>query len=135
MVVNRGDGGSSLFLIFLQYTVCQIGHTLRLVSVTQFLCVTEYSIVEVRKDHLKLLAQDHVQMTFQSFQEGTLHNLSGQPLQYSVTLSVKNCFLMFRWNVLCSSLYPLPLVCHWSQVRRVWLCPLCTLPSGICAYR
>ncbi|KAK2540579.1 hypothetical protein Q9966_004304 [Columba livia] len=33
-----------------------------------------------------------------------------QPLQCSITLTVKKCFLMFRGNVPCFSLCPLPLV-------------------------
>ena len=36
--------------------------------------------------------------------------LLGSLFQYSVTLTIKKFFLIFMWNLLCSSLHPLPLV-------------------------
>jgi len=55
--------------------------------------------------HLQLVAQDYVQMAFKYLQDWQLHNLSGQPVS---CLTVKNCFLMFRGNLLCLILCPLP---------------------------
>ena len=48
-----------------------------------------------------------------------------------VTPSVVKCFLIFREDLLCFRLCPLPLVLALGTTERVWLCHLCTLPSGI----
>ena len=42
----------------------------------------------------------------------------GNLLQCSVTLTVKEWFLMFRWNILCFSLWPLPLVLALSTIEK-----------------
>ena len=42
--------------------------------------------------------------------EKEIHHLSGSLFQCSVILSVKFFFLIVRWNLLCPSLHPLPLV-------------------------
>lgn len=55
----------------------------------------------------------------------SLDNLS----QCLDTLRVEKCFLMFRENFLCFSLYPLSLICHRSPLRRALLHSLCTFPS------
>lgn len=48
---------------------------------------------------------------------------------WSPSQQKKKCFLLFK-NLLCSSLYPLPLVLPLSTLKRAWLCLLCTFPSG-----
>jgi len=67
--------------------------------------------------------------------------------QGSVTLREKKFFLMFRRNLLCLSLCPLPLVlslgttekslapplsCHWAPLKRAWPHPPDTHPADIC---
>jgi len=52
-----------------------------------------------KQGHPELAVQDHVQASFEYLQRRRLHNLR-----------VKKFFLMFRWNSLCFSLCPLPLV-------------------------
>lgn len=42
--------------------------------------------------------------------EGKYKNFLGSLCQRSITHTVKKCFLMFRWNLLCSGLCPSPLV-------------------------
>lgn len=41
--------------------------------------------------------------------------------QCFVTLTIKKCFLVFRWNFMCFSLFPLPLSCPWAILRSIWL--------------
>ncbi|KAK4828311.1 hypothetical protein QYF61_025323 [Mycteria americana] len=60
------------------------------------------------KGHLELAAQDHVQMAFEYLQDSTTS--LGNLCQCSITLTVKKCFLMLRWNLLGFSMHPLPLV-------------------------
>lgn len=53
----------------------------------------------------------------------------GNLCQCLVTLSVKKGFLLFlgNWVSVCAHcLWP----CHWAYPERVWLPPLCALPSG-----
>jgi len=59
---------------------------------------------------LQQAAQDHIQVGFEYLQRRRIHNPSVLPVQCSVTLKVKKFFLVFRWNFLCFSLCPLPLV-------------------------
>ena len=61
--------------------------------------------------HLEQAAQDRVQVGFEYLQRRRIHNPSGQ-FYCSVTLRVRNFFLMFRCNFLCLNLCPLPL--FWS---------------------
>ena len=42
----------------------------------------------------------------------------GNLFQCSVTLTVKQCFPMFRWNLLCFSLCPLPLVLSLDTTKK-----------------
>lgn len=39
-----------------------------------------------------------------------------------------NFFPVFRWTFLHSSSIPLPLVCHWAPLKRVWPHPLDSCP-------
>lgn len=58
------------------------------------------------------VAQDYVQMVLEELQGGNLTTSPGSLFQCSVTIQMKKCFLMFRWNFLCSSLCLLP---HFSD--------------------
>jgi len=57
--------------------------------------------------YLETVAQDHVQTAFEYLQGWRLHNLSRQPMQCSVTLTVKTCFLIFKVNFPCFNFYVL----------------------------
>lgn len=52
--------------------------------------------------------QDHVQVAFEDLQRGDSTTNLGN-LCHWVIHTVKECFLMFRWNLLCFSLCPSPL--------------------------
>lgn len=54
-------------------------------------------------------SQNHVQAVFDYLQEGTLHSLSGHHMPMFGYLHNK-CFLILRGNLLCPSLWPLPLM-------------------------
>jgi len=60
----------------------------------------------LKQGHLQQAAQDLVQAD----REGDSTTSLGSLFQCSVTLRGKKFFLMFRWNLLCFSLCPLPLV-------------------------
>lgn len=60
--------------------------------------------------HLALLAQERVQTSFEHCKGWRLLNLPGQPLPGFSYLHGEKCFLMFKWNILCSRLCPLSLV-------------------------
>ena len=79
-----------------------------------------------KQSHLEQVAQEHIQAAFERLQRRRLHNPSGQLFQCSVTLKVKNYFLMFRWKLFCFSLCPLTLPCCWAPLKRV-----CSQPSDI----
>lgn len=53
--------------------------------------------------------------------------------QCSVTHTAQKCFLIFRGNFLCSSLFPLPFSWQWAWQPSLF--SLCTLPSGIYRHR
>lgn len=55
-----------------------------------------------------VLNQAHVQPSGYS-QEWRLHNIFGQPMPVFVHPVRKKSFLMFKWNLLIFSLFPLPL--------------------------
>lgn len=63
-----------------------------------------------KQGHLELGAQDHVQTAFQYLQARRLHTSLQNLCQQSCLCHSKMCFLMFRRNLLCFSLDPLPLV-------------------------
>lgn len=62
------------------------------------------------QEHPDEVTQEGVQAGFECLQSRRLHNPPGQPVPVSVTLTEKKFLLKFKWNLLCSSLYPLPLV-------------------------
>ena len=55
----------------------------------------------------------------------------GKLFQCSIIHTVKKYFLIFRGSILCSSFAHCLLSWHWALLKRAWLCPLCTFPSGI----
>lgn len=57
-----------------------------------------------------------------------LHNSLSKLCQSSVTLTIKQCFPVFRENLLRNSLCLLSLPCHWQLLKGTWLHPLGTLP-------
>lgn len=63
---------------------------------------------QLKQDHLKQAAQDHVQMNISN--TGDSATCLGNLCQCLVSLTIKKCFLTFAWNVLCFSLCLLPLV-------------------------
>lgn len=79
-------------------------------------------------------AQGCVQSGFQCLHEWRVYNISEQPeqvLSYSHRKKKQTCFLMFRQNLLCFSLWPLPLVLSLGTTERAWHCLLYIFPSGI----
>ena len=58
----------------------------------------------------------------------------GQPGPGSATLTRNKLLLKFKWNLLCSSLHPLPLVLSLVVTRRAWLHPPDTAPLDICKH-
>jgi len=63
-----------------------------------------------KQGHLQQVPQDCVQAGLEYLQRRRIHNPLGSLFQGSVTIQVKKFFLVFRWNFLCFSLCPLPLV-------------------------
>jgi len=63
--------------------------------------------------------------------EGESTSSLGSLFQGSVTLRGKKFFLMFKWNFLCFSLCPFPLVLLLAPLKRVWPHPLDIHPSDI----
>jgi len=61
-----------------------------------------------KQGYLEQAAQDHVHAGFEYLQRRRIHNLPGQP--GPGVWKVKMFLLTFRWNFLCFSLCPLPLV-------------------------
>lgn len=69
-----------------------------------------WSNLLLKKSHVEHVVQDCIHMASEYLQQWKLHILSWQPVQCSVTLTVKICFLMFRRSLLCFSLCLLLLV-------------------------
>lgn len=61
--------------------------------ILQWLRLEGTSGPSAKQGHLEQVSQDCVQVGFEYLQR--LHGLSGQPVQFSVTLTVKKCFLIF----------------------------------------
>ena len=64
----------------------------------------------LKQGHLALAAQARVQMAHDCLQGWRVHHSVGNLCPWSVTLTVKKCFLLSRGNLLCVSLCPWPLV-------------------------
>jgi len=62
----------------------------------------------LRPDHLELIAQDHARQLLNISKDGDSAACLGNLRQCSVTFTIKECFLMFRRNLLCFSLCLLP---------------------------
>jgi len=92
----------------------------------------------LKQRHLQQSAQDHIQVAFGDLQRGeptaslgTLTSL-GNLSQCSVTCTAQESFLMFRGNLLGSSLCQCVLSWHWAPVKKAMLCLLCISLSGHC---
>jgi len=82
----------------------------RMVEVGRDLCGSSSPTPLPKQGHLQQAAQDRIQVVVNISREGDSTTSLGSLFQSSVTLRVKKFFLMFRWNFLCFSLCPLPLV-------------------------
>jgi len=71
----------------------------------------------VKQSHLQQAALDLVQVSLNISREGESTSSLGSLFQCSVTLRVKQFFLVFRWNFLCFRLCPLPLVLSLSSLQ------------------
>lgn len=97
------------------------------------------------------LVQDQLQLlypgTCPSFCQGTCPSVWTSPrmeicttslgnlCQGSVVLTVMKCFLMFRWNLLCSSSFPLPLEREEkSYMFSVWYTKKTSMPDANVVY-
>lgn len=81
--------------------------------------------VRVIPEHI---THDCVQKVLECLQWGRLHRLSGQSAPVHSHCTVKS-FLMFKWQFLCISSCPLPLLLSLGTTRA-WIHPLDTFPSG-----
>ena len=63
-------------------------------------------------------AQDHVQMAFEDLQGGDFTTFLDNLCQCSKTYTVMKSFLIFRGNILCSSLCPLLLILSLRTVEK-----------------
>ena len=61
----------------------------------------------LEQGHLEQGAQEHVQAGFECLQGRDSTASLGSLFHCSVTLTGKKFFLIFRWNFLCSNLWPL----------------------------
>lgn len=69
--------------------------------------------------------------------EGDCTMYLGKLCQCSITCMAQKCFLVFRWNLLYSTLCPLSHVLALATTKKkkkAWLLPLCVFPSGICTH-
>jgi len=64
----------------------------------------------LNQGHLETVSQDHVQMAFEYLQGWRTHSLRRRLCQWSVTLTVKKCFLTLTKNLLCFDFCQLPMV-------------------------
>ena len=86
----------------------------------------------LKEGHLKLIAQDHVQMAFEHLQGVRLHNLSGQPVPVLCDPHSKKVFPHVQREPPVFQFVPHCLwCCHWAPLKRAWFLPLCTPPSCI----
>lgn len=79
----------------------------------------------------QLIAQVHVQMSFEYLQGWGLHRCSGQPMPVLFHPHSKRCLLIFRGNLLCLLCASCLLSCHWTPLKRAWLCVHDAILSGI----
>jgi len=85
-------------------------------------------ITLLEQGHVEQPAQNDVQMDFEYLQGKKLHNPSGQPVSGINPPHSKKLF-PYVSDVSVSGYYLWS--CHWASLKRAWLHPLCTLPSGI----
>lgn len=79
----------------------------------------------------ELIAQVHVQMSFEYLQGWRLHMCSGQPVPVLLHPHSTECLLTVRGNLLCLICASCLLSCHWTPLKRAWLCVLGAMLSGI----
>lgn len=87
----------------------------------------------LKKGHPEQGDQGHVQAEFGDLQGGDSTASLASMSQCSTVCTVRKCFLVFGWNFLYSSLFPLPLLLAWIALKRSCLRLFCTLPLGLCA--
>jgi len=80
-----------------------------MLGVGRDLCGTSSPTHLPKQSHLEQAAQDFVQVGLEFLQRRRLHNVPGQSVP-GLHHPQSEFFLMFRWNFLCFSLCPLPLV-------------------------
>ena len=73
----------------------------------------------LEQDHPEQVAQDRIQAGFEYLQRRRLHNLSEQPVPVLGHPQSEEFFFRFRWNFLCSSLCPLPLVLSLGTTEEI----------------
>ena len=79
---------------------------------------------------LQQAAQVGIQVGLEYLQRGRIHNPSGQPVQCSVTLTVKKLFRILVWNFLCSRLWSLRYVlATWFKINWLPSWVLCGKPT------
>ena len=84
----------------------------------------------LKQGHKEHTTQDCIQFLNIS-SEGDSTTSLGNLFQSSVTHTVKRFFLIFRWNFLCISFCPLPLVLSLGTTEKNLFHPLGTFPSDI----
>ena len=72
----------------------------------------------LQQGHPQQGAQAHVQVTSGDLQGGDPTASLGNPCQRSIICTAQKCFLVFRGNLLCSNLRPLPLVLALGSIGK-----------------
>lgn len=79
--------------------------------------------------HREQGVQNCIRVAFEHLQGGDCTTSLGYPCQCFLTHTAQKCFLMLRWNLLCSSLCTLPLILVLDTPENSCLRPLCNLPQ------
>jgi len=96
-------------------------------GVWRLLCPT----VLLKQGCLGQFSQVHVQTAFEYLQRWRLHNLSRQPVPVLGHPHSEKAFPDIQRKHLVSVCALCLWSCHWAGLKRAWLHPLCTHPSGI----
>lgn len=81
----------------------------------------------LKKVHLKQVAQEDAQVSFENLPGGDSIVSSNNLFQRKLLYYVKKCFLVFRWNCLGSSICPLPLLLSLVSTQKSLLHLSCNL--------
>jgi len=100
------QGNSASVLYILPY----LSQNHRMVGVGRDLCGSSSPTLLPKQGHLQQAAQHLVQPSLEYLQRRRLHNLPGQPVPVLRHPQREEVLHMFRWNFLCFSFCPLPLV-------------------------